>query len=105
MSTEPNKPTPILIELAPRPGVQRVALPKPEELARLSAQALENAWTTVHAMAERASAMIEGLSGDPDEVQLEFGVKMDVEGNAMVAKAGAEGAISVSLTWKREGAK
>jgi hypothetical protein len=34
MSTEPTtEPIPILVELAPRPGVQRVALPRPEELA------------------------------------------------------------------------
>lgn len=104
MSTELTpEPTVILVELAPRPGVQRVSLPKPEELARLSAQALDNAMTTIHAMAERTSTMIDHLAGHPDEVELEFGVKMDVEGNALVAKAGAEAAISVSLTWKRGG--
>ena len=103
MSTTPTpEPTAILVELAPRPGVQRVALPKPEELARLSARALDNAWDTIRAMAERASNLIEGLAGDPDEVELAFGIKMDVEGDALIAKAGAEGAISVSLTWKRE---
>ena len=106
MSIEPTpNPTVILVELAPRPGVQQVARLQPAELARRSAEALDKAWDTIRAMSDRAGALIEDLAGDPDEVQLEYGIKLDVEGNAVIAKAGAEAAISVSLTWKREGGK
>lgn len=106
MSTEPtSEPTVILVELAPRPGVQQVALPTPAELAQRSAEALDKAWDTIRAMADRTSVLIDDLAGNPDKVQLEFGIKLDVEGNAMVAKAGAEAAISVSLTWERGGGK
>ena len=104
MSTETtSEPAVILVELAPRPGVQQVALPQPAELAQRSAQALDKAWDTIRAMAERTSTLIDDLAGNPDEVQLEYGLKLDVEGNAMIAKAGAEAAISVSVTWKRGG--
>ena len=106
MSTEPtSEPTVILVELAPRPGVQQVALPQPAELAQRSAEALDKAWATIRAMAERTGTLIDDLAGNPDEVQLEYGIKLDVEGNAMIAKAGAEAAISVSVTWKRGGGK
>ena len=101
-----NECAPILIELTPRSGVQQVSLARisPEELAQRSAQALDSAMDAVRRMADRMSVMIDGLAGNPDEVKLEFGLKLDVEGQALVAKAGAEGAIAVSLTWKRSGA-
>jgi hypothetical protein len=95
---------PILVELAPRPGVVQVSLARlsAEELAALSAKALDSAMTTVQHMSERVSATIDGLAGNPDEVEVEFGLKLDVEGQALIAKAGAEAAINVTLTWKRE---
>ena len=93
--------SPILVELRPRPGVQRVAL-KPQDLAELSAKALASAMSTVQSMAEWVSTTIDDLAGNPDEVKVEFGLTLDVEGQALIAKAGAEAAISVTLTWKRE---
>ena len=106
MSSEPTiEPVPILIELAQQPGVYEVALPSPEELARLSAQALESAMAAIDAMALRSSVMIDNLSGNPDKVELEFGLKLYAEGNALIAKGGAEAAIAVTLTWRRGGGK
>ena len=98
---------PILIELTPRPGVRKAAaIPRtPEELAEKSAQALQNAMNTIHNMADRMNTMIDNLAGNPDEVEMEFGITLDMEANAYVAKVGAESAISVTLTWKRGGGK
>jgi hypothetical protein len=96
-----DEPIPILVELAQPPGVYQVALPSPEELAKRSAQALESAMAAIHAMALRASEMIDNLAGSPDE--LEFGLKLYAEGNALIAKGGAEAAFAVKLTWKRGG--
>jgi hypothetical protein len=94
-------PVPILVELAQPPGVYQVSLPTPEELAELSAQSLESAMETIAAMALRASVMIDNLAGNPDKVELKFGLKLYAEGNAMIAKGGAEAAIAVTLIWKR----
>lgn len=94
---------PILAELRPGPGVQHVTrgvLAK-EKLAELSARALDNAMCTVQSMAARVSETIDDLAGNPDEVEAEFGITLDFEGQALIAKAGAEAAISVTLTWKR----
>ena len=49
------------------------------------------------------TAILVELAGRPDELQIEYGIKLDVEGNALVAQAGAEAAISVTVTWKRGG--
>jgi hypothetical protein len=104
MSAAPaTEPTPILVELAQPPGVYQVALPSPEELAKRSAQAIESAMATIQAMALRASEMIDNLAGNPDELELEFGLKLYAEGNALIAKGGAEAALAVKLTWRRGG--
>ena len=98
-----ERPT-ILVELAPRPGLQQPSrsLRDLSDLSELSVKAVDNAMSTVRHMAERVSTMIDDLAGNPDEVEIEFGITLDFEGQALVAKAGAEAAISVSLTWKRD---
>jgi len=75
-----------LIELAPRAGRQQVSLAA-DKLAELSAKALDNAMTTIHRMAERVSLALEDLAGNPDEVEVEFGIKLDAEGQVFIAKA------------------
>jgi len=95
-----DKPT-ILIELAPRTGLEQPTR-LPRFLDEISATALANAMHTVQAMAEWVETTIDNLAGHPDEVEVTFGVKLDFEGQAFVAKAGAEAAIGVTLTWKRE---
>ena len=90
----------ILVELKPKPGVQQVAR-TPADLAERSAEALANATSTILAMADWVNTTIDDLAGDPNTVQVEFGITLNVEGQALIAKAGAEAAISVSLTWER----
>ena len=96
--------TPILVGLTGRPGVQQVSRPLVtiEQFAAVAAKGLDSAMHTIHALAARASTMIDGLPGDPDEVEIEFGLTLDPEGQAWVAKMNAEGTFSITLTWKRE---
>ncbi|MFD0419379.1 CU044_2847 family protein [Streptomyces sp. NPDC127108] len=42
---------------------------------------------------------------DPDEISLEFGVKLSAAAGAVIAKTAAEGHLTVKLTWSREGAQ
>ena len=94
-----ERPT-ILVELKPKPGMQLVALTH-QDLAELSVKALDSAMSTIQSMAVWVSTTIDDLAGNPDEVEVEFGITLNVEGQALIAKAGAEAAISVSLTWER----
>ena len=103
MSTVNDERPTILVDFTPRGGVQQVSR-KPQDLIERSAKALDSAMHTVQHMAERASIMIDDLAGNPDEVEVEFGMTLDIEGQALIAKVSAEAAISVTLTWKREGA-
>lgn len=38
---------------------------------------------------------------NPDEVEIEFGVKFNAEAGAVIAKTSAEGHLAVKLTWSR----
>lgn len=38
----------------------------------------------------------------PDEVQVEFGVKLSAQAGAVIAKTGVEGHLKIKLTWTRD---
>ena len=93
----------ILVEFPDRPGVRAVSLKdSAEELAEKSAQALDKAMSTVRGMAVRSVNAVKDLTDPPDNIEVEFGIKLDAEAGAMVAKAGTEASFNVTLTWQRE---
>lgn len=96
--------TPILVEFAPRAGVEQVSLWQlsPEELAARSEQALDQAMGAIRHMAGRMSALRDAIPAEFSEVEIEFGIKLDYQAGALLAKAGAEGSLKVTLTWKRK---
>jgi hypothetical protein len=100
-----NNDAPVLVEFAPRPGVQQVAL-TPADMAEKSEKALDSAMNTIHQMAGRVSAALDTLAEHrPNEVEVEFGLKLDAEAGALIAKAGIEASVNVKLTWKGGDAK
>jgi len=97
----------ILVEFAPlqRPGVRqvsRVAL-RPEEMAGKSAEALDKAMSTIRQMGNRVTKTIKSIEvvDRPTKVELEFGLKLDAEAGAYIAKASTEASFKVVLTWER----
>jgi hypothetical protein len=64
---------------------------------------LEQAIAKVRPFAELLLAQLRGLSSTPSEVTVEFGIKLDVEAGALIAKTGAEGNCKVTLSWKKAG--
>jgi hypothetical protein len=93
----------ILVEFPDRPGVRAVSLKdSAEELAEKSAQALDKAMDTVRGMAVRSVKAVKDLTDPPDNIEVEFGIKLDAEAGAMVAKAGTEASFNVTLSWQRE---
>ncbi|TNC20297.1 CU044_2847 family protein [Amycolatopsis alkalitolerans] len=43
------------------------------------------------------------LPAGPDEVQLEFGVRLNAQAGAVIAKTGVDGHFKVKLTWREDG--
>lgn len=75
----------------------------PEIQARAQ-RALNLAMGTIRAMAYRVSRAVKSLEDQvrPDEAEIEFGVNLDAEAGALLAKAGAGAQITVTLKWKVE---
>ena len=103
-----DEDAPILIEVTPEPGMREVGFlekPGPEqlkEMAEKSTQAVNGAMNAIHNMAQRVIATMDTLSNKPSQVEVEFGIKLDLESGALIAKAGGEANLKVKMTWKRD---
>ncbi|MBD2077812.1 hypothetical protein H6F86_28770 [Phormidium sp. FACHB-592] len=93
--------SPILVEFAIQPGIEEVGIniPSGTELTKRSAQAISNAMDTIRSMACYVIATMNSLPERPSQVEVQFGIKLNIEGNAVVAKAIGESNISVKLVW------
>lgn len=96
--------TTVLVEFAPTAGMREVSL-KPEDIAKKSAEALEKAMLTIRSVANKTMVTIESLANKPSEVELEFGIKLNTEAGAIIAKTAGEASFKVKLTWEREDTK
>ena len=91
----------ILVEFATKTGVRSVSL-NSEDVVEKSKKAIENTMKTMRAMASKTMKTIKTIpvSERPTTFQVEFGIKFDAEGCALVAKASAEASITITMTWE-----
>lgn len=95
-----DEPT-IIVEFPPSPGMRSVSL-TPADIAQKSAQALDTAMLTIRQMAQKTMATIDTLANKPSEVELEFGIKLNTEAGAIIAKTSGEASLKVKLLWERK---
>lgn len=62
----------------------------------------EDALANVRAAAVSALATFRDGTLKPDEVAIEFGIKLNAEAGAVIAKTSMEGHLVVKLSWARE---
>lgn len=62
---------------------------------------LEEALTPLRTIASSVINKLKGLELQPDEVSLELGMKITAESGVVLAKAGGEAHLQVTLTWKK----
>jgi len=93
----------ILVEFEDESGLQSVS-DDPNELLEKSKMAIERSMQTIQNMAKKAVKTIQGIpvSERPSKVEFQFGIKMNGEAGAVVAKMGAEAAITVTMTWEHK---
>jgi hypothetical protein len=95
----------ILVDLGPAAGVRGVSfsITGPDMQAK-SQEVIAKAMGTIRAMARQVVNTVKAIkvSERPDKVEVQFGIKFDVEAGAVVAKASTETAISVTLTWEHK---
>ena len=62
----------------------------------------EEAMEKVKPAASAIISKIRSLSDSPDEVEVQFGLKLSADSGAFIASAGLEANYSVTLKWKKE---
>jgi hypothetical protein len=93
----------VLVEFAPRPGSQQVGIfDKPKkDIEQKSQQAMDDAMTYIEKMAKKVGSMHDKIPMEFSKVEIAFGLKFDWDLGPIIAKAGTEASIDVTLTWSR----
>ena len=79
-------------------GVVRAA--RPGEIAERAGQTFEAALEKVKPMAATVVSRLRELAQSPDEIHVEFGIKLSASAGAVLASAGVEGNYKVTVVWR-----
>lgn len=85
-----------------QPGMPVRAATSGSQVAEKAGQTFDAALDRIRPAATVIIQKLRSLHDPPDEVEVEFGLKMNAEAGAVVAAAGVEANYKVTLTWKRE---
>ncbi|MFC6084830.1 CU044_2847 family protein [Sphaerisporangium aureirubrum] len=89
----------VLVEVSPNdPGIRRAG--RAGDVIEASTESLQAALQPIRAAAE--AALDAFRKSAPNEVEIEFGVRLTAEAGAVIAKSGVEGHLTVKLTWRGE---
>jgi hypothetical protein len=88
----------VLVEVEPTPGLERAG--RVSDTVREASQSLERALEQVRDAAAAAVAQFAEMSRRPDEVELKFGLKLDAQAGAVIARTGVQGHFEVKLKWR-----
>ena len=81
-------------------GVVKAA--RPGEVAAKAKETLEDALDKIQPAAQAIIAKLRGLPDAPDEIGVEFGIKLSAEAGAFIASAGVEANYKVTLKWSNK---
>jgi len=95
----------ILVEVDVPEEAGMVPAARGEEVIQRARQTFEQALEKVRPAAQAIVRQLRALYDPPDEIKVEFGLKMSAEAGALIAAASAEANYQVTLTWKREAKK
>ncbi len=84
----------------PDGGVVRAA--RPGEVAETAKQTLEDALDKIKPAAQAVVSKLRDLHDEPDEITVEFGIKLNAAAGAFIASAGVEANYRVALKWVKE---
>ncbi|MCE7010221.1 hypothetical protein LWC34_46575 [Kibdelosporangium philippinense] len=87
----------VLVEVEPEPGPHRAA--RPGGVLREASATLERAVQQVRDAAAAAVAEFLEMPRRPDELEIKFGLKLDAQAGAVIARTGMQGQFEIKLKW------
>jgi len=90
----------VLVEIEPEEGLERLA--RGRDNFTQARETFEHAMTDVRDAASAALRKFKEMPTPPDEVEIEFGVKLSASAGAVIAKTGVEGQLVIKIKWHRE---
>jgi hypothetical protein len=92
----------ILVEVEePAPGP--VTRGRPAETVTKAGESLEQVLGQLGPAVRGIVSQLRTAADWPEEVQVEFGVKLSTDANVIIARAGGEANLRIALTWSRAG--
>ncbi|MFL6118369.1 CU044_2847 family protein [Actinophytocola sp.] len=88
----------VLVEIETPPGVAHAG--RASGVLREARTTFERTLGEVRDAAAAALAQFTAMSRTPDEVELKFGIKLDAEAGAIIARTGIQGQFEVKLKWR-----
>jgi hypothetical protein len=92
----------ILVEVETDEPEDVVPAARVDQVAERASQTFEVALEKVKPVASTIITKLRGLHDSPDEIAVEFGIKLNAKAGAVIAAAGVEANFKVTLTWKQE---
>ena len=89
----------VLVEVGDRDGLAQAA--RVTDVVESVATSFGAALASVRDAAATALRQFRAMDARPDEIQVEFGVRLSAQAGAVIAKAGGDGHLKVKLTWQR----
>jgi hypothetical protein len=99
VSTEPADVAPIIVDFHSGPGLHQVSV-SPAELVTRSGKVINDAMGIIRQMSQRVRDTVTDMPNHPSEVEVAFGIKFDSAAGAVIARAGVEAAVLVTLRWQ-----
>lgn len=91
----------ILVEVdSAEPSGGRVRGGSPSEVAEKAKQAFETSLERIKPVAGAVIAKLRELSDQPEQVSVEFGIKLSAEAGVVLASTGVEANFKVTVLWK-----
>jgi len=90
----------VTIEVDERLGTVRAG--KAAAVVQEVAESFERTLGEVRDAASAALGQFRSMAQSPDEVEIKFGVKVDAQVGAVIAKSGLQGQFEIKLKWVRD---
>ena len=89
----------VTVEVEEAPGVRRAA--RQGSVLRNAQLSLEQALGDVRDAAAEVLGQFQKMVSQPNEVEITFGIRLDAQAGALIAKTGMQGHFEVKLKWDR----